>query len=282
MKHRHIAAIFSVILILLSFVSFFVKGLNFGVDFTGGVDIQLKLGNTRSDISTVREALTEGGFTQVMIQVYDDGSVSIRYQESDEETQNAIIKAMQDKFATVVVEKIDKVGPIVGHELRRQTMVAVICAILAILIYMAFRFRFRFGVVTAIGLIHDAIIVLGAYSLTGREVGTWFIAAILTVIGYSLNDSIVLLDRVRENWLQLGRLGIVELMDNSINQILSRSIITSLTTLFPVLAMYYLGVEVMANLAFAFLVGIIIGTYSTLFIVSALVVEWYLRKPERR
>ena len=281
MKYRKLAAALSIILVLGSLISFFVKGVSLAVDFTGGVDIQVKLG-TKADIATIRETLSDGWFTQVMIQVYDDGSVSIRYQESGEDTQRAIIRTLQDKFGDVVIEKIDKVGPVVGEELRKQTMVALILAIVAILIYMAFRFRFRFGVVGVLALVHDSIIVLGAYSLTGREVGTWFIAAILTVIGYSLNDSIVLLDRVRENWLQISRTGIIELMDNSMNQVLSRTINTSLTTLFPVIAMYFLGVEVMSNLAFAFLVGIVVGTYSSIYIVSSLLVEWYMRKPERR
>jgi len=281
MKYRRLAMALSVILVLGSLISFFVKGVNLGVDFTGGVDIQIKL-DTNPDIATIREVLSEGGFTQVMIQIYDDGSISIRYQESDEDTQYAVIRTLQGKFGTVIIEKIDKVGPVVGEELRRQAMVAVVIAILAILVYMAFRFRFRFGVAAVIGLVHNAVILLGAYSLTGREVGTWFIAAVLTVIGYSLNDSIVLLDRVRENWLQVGRLGVTEVVDNSVNQVLSRTINTSLTTLLPVLAMYFLGVEVMSNLAFAFIVGIVVGTYSSIYVVSSLIVEWYLRKPGRR
>ena len=271
----------SAILIFGSLISFFAKGINLGVDFTGGVDIQIKL-DSRPDIAAIREALSDGGFSQVMIQIYDDSSISIRYQESDEDIQSAIIRTIQDRFGTLIIEKIDNVGPVVGEELRRQATVAVVFAILAILIYMAFRFRFRFGVVAVIGLVHNAIILLGAYSLTGREVGTWFIAAILTVIGYSLNDSIVLLDRIRENWLQIGRLGVTEVVDNSVNQVLSRTINTSLTTMLPVLAMFFLGVEVMSNLAFAFIVGIVVGTYSSIYVVSSLLVEWYLRKPERR
>jgi preprotein translocase subunit SecF len=124
--------------------------------------------------------------------------------------------------------------------------------------------------------------MLGAYSLTGREVGTSFIAAVLTVIGYSLNDTIVILDRVRENWGQIHRVGVLSLINGSVNQTLSRTINTALTTLLPVLAMFFLGGEVISNLAFAFLVGIVVGTYSSIFIASSIVAEWYLRKPGRK
>jgi preprotein translocase subunit SecF len=281
MKYRKFAMGLSLLLILASLASLAVKGVNLGVDFTGGIDLQVRF-SSHKDVATVREALAGGGFSQVAIQVYGDDSVSIRYQESDEETQKAVIKTLQEKLGEVTVEKIDKVGPIVGRELRRQTQVAVMFALGAILVYMAVRFRFRFGVVAVIALIHDTTIMLGAYSFTGREVGTWFIAAVLTVIGYSLNNTIVVLDRVRENWSQLPRLGVVELMNSSVNQTLSRTINTALTTLLPVLTMYFLGVEVMSNLAFAFLVGIVVGTFSSVCIASSLVVEWYLFKPERR
>jgi preprotein translocase subunit SecF len=129
--------------------------------------------------------------------------------------------------------------------------------------------------------VHDSIIMLGIYSLTGREISTSFIAAILTVIGYSLNDSIVVLDRIRENWGQLRSRGILELINTSINQTLSRTVNTSLTTLLPVLAMFFLGGEVISNLAFAFLIGIIVGTYSSIYIASAVLAEWYLRRPAK-
>ena len=142
-----------------------------------------------------------------------------------------------------------------------------------------FRFSFRFGVAAVFFLVHDAIIMLGIYSLTGREISTSFIAAILTVIGYSLNDSIVVLDRIRENWGQLRSKGILNLVNNSINQTLSRTINTSLTTLLLVLAMFFLGGEVISNLAFAFLVGVVVGTYSSIYVASSVLAEWYVRKP---
>jgi preprotein translocase subunit SecF len=278
MKYRKLAMAFSVIMIIASLASLMVKGVNLGVDFTGGVDIQVKFASP-AEVGEIREAVASAGFPQATIQSYDDGSVAIRYQESGEDTQRAIIEALKNKFGEVTINKIDKVGPVVGEELRRQAQIAISLAIVAILVYMAIRFRFRFGVVAVAALIHDSIIMLGVYSFTGREVGMWFIAAILTVIGYSLNDTIVVLDRVRENWPRAKGMGVTELVNSSINQTLSRTINTALTTLLPVLTMFFLGIEVMSNLAFAFLIGIVVGTFSSIYIASSLLVEWYLRKP---
>jgi preprotein translocase subunit SecF len=281
MKYRKFAVGLSIVLVLSSFLSLAVKGVNLSVDFTGGVDIQIEF-SAPADIAAVRETMSAAGFAQMTILPYNERNVSIRYQESGEDIQRSIIKALEDKFGAVKIQKIDKVGPVVGLELRRQAQVAITLAIVAILIYMAIRFRFRFGVAAVVALMHDSIIMLGVYSFTGREVGTWFIAAILTVIGYSLNDTIVVLDRVRENWPQVHRVGMLDLINNSINQTLSRTINTALTTLLPVLAMFFLGVEVISNLAFAFLIGIVVGTFSSIYVASTIVAEWYLRKPERR
>jgi preprotein translocase subunit SecF len=281
MKYRKFAVGFSIILVLASFISLAVKGVNLSVDFTGGIEIQIEFSEP-VDIGAVREAMAGGGFPQATIQPYDEKNVSIRYQESSDDVQRAIIGTLEEKFGAVKIQKIDKVGPVVGQELRRQAQIAITLAIVAILIYMAVRFRFRFGVAAVVALLHDSIIMLGVYSFTGREIGTWFIAAILTVIGYSLNDTIVVLDRVRENWAQVHRAGVLDLINSSINQTLSRTINTAFTTLLPVMAMFFLGVEVISNLAFAFLIGIVVGTFSSIYVASAIVAEWYLRKPDRR
>jgi preprotein translocase subunit SecF len=280
MKYRKFAMFFSVALVALSLALLAGKGLNYSVDFSGGVSLQLKFAS-QVDIGVVRDAIGGVGHGQET-QAFEDGSIRIRYPESDDTLQEQILQILRDKFGEVTIQQIDKVGPAVGEELRRQAVVAIFMAIVAILIYMWFRFRLRFGAAAVAALIHDSLIMLGAYSLTGREVGTSFIAAVLTVIGYSLNDTIVILDRVRENWGQLHSVGVLDLVNNSVNQTLSRTINTALTTLLPVLAMFFLGGEVISNLAFAFLVGIVVGTYSSIFIASSIVAEWYLRKPERR
>jgi preprotein translocase subunit SecF len=281
MKYRVAAIVISAVLVISSLLLLAVKGLNYSVDFTGGVAMQLEFADP-VNVGDIRNTLSDMGQGQATIQAYDDKNILIRYQDSDDSLRRGIINELGEKHGSVKVEQVDNVGPVVGGEMRKQAFIAVVVSILAILIYMAFRFQPRFGVVAVLSLVHDTIIMLGVYSLTGREISTSFIAAILTVIGYSLNDSIVILDRIRENWNQLRSKGIVQLVNNSLNQTLSRTINTALTTLLPVLAMFFFGGEVISNLAFAFLIGIVVGTYSSIYIASALLAEWFQRKPLRR
>jgi preprotein translocase subunit SecF len=278
MKYRIGALCISGLAILLSLVLLLTKGVNFSVDFAGGVAIQLQFENP-VDVGSIRGTLSASELSQATIQAYDDRNILIRYQDSGDDTRKEMIKLLGEKHGKFEISQIDNVGPVVGRELRKQAFIAVSLSIVGILLYMAVRFSFRFGMAAVISLVHDSIIMLGIYSLTGREISTSFIAAILTVIGYSLNDSIVVLDRIRENWKQFGSRGILELVNSSINQTLSRTINTSLTTLIPVLAMFFLGGEVISNLAFAFLVGIVVGTYSSIYIASSILAEWYLRRP---
>ncbi|MDR1885813.1 MAG: protein translocase subunit SecF [Synergistaceae bacterium] len=280
MKYRRFALGLSAALVVISILLLSTKGVNFSVDFAGGLAMQLEFENP-VDVGEIRGTLSEAGLGQATIQSYDDRNILIRYQDLGDDVRRNMIDALGEKYGKITIQKIDNVGPVVGRELRKQAFIAVGFSILGILMYMAFRFSFRFGIAAVISLIHDSIIMLGAYSLTGREISTSFIAAILTVIGYSLNDSIVVLDRVRENWGQLRSRGILNLINSSVNQTLSRTINTSLTTLLPVLAMFFLGGEVISNLAFAFLIGIVVGTYSSVYIASALLAEWYLRRPAK-
>lgn len=281
MKYRKVALGISLAMIIASFFFLFTKGLNFSVDFSGGVALQLEFASA-VDIADVRETLSDVGQGQATIQAYDDKNILIRYQDTGEEARREIVRSLEEKYGTVTIQKIDEIGPVVGKELRKQAFIATGLAILGILIYMAFRFSFRFGTSAVISLIHDSIIMVGIYSLTGREISTSFIAAILTVIGYSLNDSIVVLDRIRENWGQLRSRGILDLINGSINQTLTRTIFTSVTTLLPVLAMFFWGGEVISNLAFAFLIGIIVGTYSSIYVASAVLAEWYVHRPDTK
>jgi preprotein translocase subunit SecF len=278
MRYRLPALAVSLALVAASLLLVATKGLNLSVDYTGGTIFQIELPRV-APVSEVRSALSRAGQGGATIQAYGDKEVLIRVQDQDEGARKEILGALRRDFGEIKVLRYEKVGPVVGKELREQAFVAVGLSVLCILIYMAFRFQFRFGVAAVLSLLHDAAIMLGVYSLTGREVSVSFIAAILTIVGYSLNDSIVVLDRVRENWSQVGKVGVLPLIDGSINQTLSRTINTSLTTLLPVLAMYFLGGEVISNFAFAFLVGILVGTYSSIYIASAVVAEWYLRSP---
>lgn len=279
MKYRLYAIVISLVLVAASLGLTATKGLNLSVDFTGGLVLQVEF-SSQVQVSDIRASLSRIGQGQAIIQAYNNNEVLIRFQAQDEKIRREVLETLKKDFGGLKVLKIDKVGPVVGKELRAQAMVSLSLALVGILIYMAFRFKFRFGVAAVVALLHDSIIMLGAYSLTGKEVSVAFIAAILTVVGYSLNDTIVVLDRVRENWGMVKTNGIVELMDISINQTLARTINTSLTTLLPVIAMFIFGGEVISNFAFAFLVGIVVGTYSSIFIASSIVAEWYLRYPK--
>ena len=279
MKYRKIWFAISMGCILVSAVLLLTKGLNLSVDFTGGLVLQVKF-DSAVDVADIRKSLSNIGQGQAIIQSYDKNDVLIRFQAQDESVRRTVLETLRKDFGGLTVLKIDKVGPVVGKELRMQAVISLVLALLGILLYMAFRFKFRFGVAAVLSLLHDAIIMLGVYSLTGKEVSVSFIAAVLTVVGYSLNDSIVVLDRVRENWRLLGKCGIIQLVDDSVNQTLARTVNTSLTTLLPVIAMCVFGGEVISNFAFAFLVGIAIGTYSSIYIASSIVAEWYLRSPK--
>ena len=279
MKYRKFAYALSLAAILISFGSLVMNGLNPSVDFTGGLVLQVKF-EQPIEVGSVRSSLSNIGRGQAVIQAFSDKDVMIRLQAETDDVRKEVLSTLENDLGTLTIQRIDKVGPVVGKELRRQAIISLALALSGILIYMAFRFRFRFGVAAVISLVHDSIIMLGVYSLFQKEISVAFIAAILTVIGYSLNDSIVVLDRVRENWGSIRIKGVFGLIDNSINQTLSRTVNTSITTLLPVLAMYFFGGEVISNFAFAFIIGIVVGTYSSVYIASAILADWYLRSPK--
>ncbi|MBR1438494.1 MAG: protein translocase subunit SecF, partial [Synergistaceae bacterium] len=186
--------------------------------------------------------------------------------------------ALSGKYSDMKVTGFEKVGPVVGGELRRQAIIGVTIALIAILIYITLRFQFRFAVVSVVPLVHDVLIALGFFSITQMEIGSSFIAAILTIVGYSLNNTIIILDRVRENWGSLSREGILNLVNKSLNQTLARTINTTLTTLFPVVALCVWGGPVLMAFSYAMLVGMIAGTWSSMMIATGLLCEWQLKK----
>lgn len=279
MKYRKIAMGISLIAIVVSLGALFTKGLNPSVDFTGGLVLQVKFEES-VEIGAVRSTLSQMGQGQAIIQALGDRDILIRLNAETEDVRKEVLSSLEKNLGALTILKVDKVGPVVGKELRKQAVISLVLALSGILIYMAFRFRFRFGMAAVLSLVHDSIIMLGIYSLLQKEISVSFIAAVLTIIGYSLNDSIVVLDRVRENWPMIRTKGVLGLIDNSINQTLSRTVNTSITTLLPVLAMYFFGGEVISNFAFAFLIGIVVGTYSSVYISSAILADWYLRSPK--
>ncbi|EHM09708.1 protein-export membrane protein, SecD/SecF family [Thermanaerovibrio velox DSM 12556] len=278
MNFRRIALGISLAAVLISLFLVVTKGLNLGVDYTGGVLMQVETPKP-AEVGEIRAAVSSKVSGEPVIQAFGPRDFLIRLKSVSDSERRAALDVMRDRFGEVKVLKLETVGPVVGSELKGQAIIALTLALGGILLYMAFRFKFRFGVAAVLSLVHDAAIMLGVYSLTGREVSVSFIAAVLTVVGYSLNDSIVVLDRVRENWRDVPRKGVLQVIDDSINQTLSRTINTSLTTLLPVLAMFFLGGDVISNFAFAFLVGIGVGTYSSIYIAGAILAEWYLKSP---
>ena len=279
MKYRKILVGLSLVCIVASIALLCTKGLNLGVDFTGGLVLQVKF-DQPTDIANVRSALSKIGQGNATIQAFDQNDVLLRFQAQDEQVRKNVLAVLSADIGGYKILRVDKIGPVVGKELRAQAGYSLFLALAGILIYMAYRFRLRFGASAVAALMHDVILMLGAYSLTGKEISVTFIAAVLTVAGYSLNDSIVVLDRIRENWGSVRSVGIEKLVNTSVNQTLSRTINTSVTTLLPVMAMFLFGGEVISNFAFAFLVGIAVGTYSSIYIASSLLVEWYSRSPK--
>lgn len=279
MEGRRVAMAISLILIVASLGLLMTRGLNLGIDFTGGFQFQIEFPQA-TEVTEVREALSEVGQSQATIQAYSDKGMIIRLKADSEDVRREVLDQLKTSFGEIQVLRLEKVGPVVGQLLRKEAFMALTLALVGILLYITVRFRFRFALVSVAALLHDTIITLGVFSLTGREISVTFIAAILTIVGYSLNDTIVVLDRIRENWKNTRKLGIPGLLDSSINQTLSRTINTSLTTFLPVLAFFLWGGPVIANFSFALLVGILVGTYSSIYVASSLLCEWYLRSPK--
>jgi len=279
MKLRRYAIILSTVLIIASIGLLLTRGLNLGIDFAGGNLLQISFAEN-VNVSEIRDALADAGQENAVIQAYEDNSFIIRIKADAESVRKEVLTVLRSNFEGLELLRFEKVGPAIGSQMRTDAIIAVLLALAGILIYITVRFQFRFAIASVIALLHDSIITLGFFSLTGREISLPFVAAILTLVGYSLNDTIVVLDRVRENWKNLKIWGIVRLMNNSINRTLSRTINTSLTTFFPVLAFFIFGGPVLANFSIALLIGIIVGTYSSIYVAGSVLSEWYSKKPQ--
>ncbi len=276
---RKPAMLFSLALILVSIVSLVAQGgPKYGIDFLGGTSIELKFEKDIS-VAEVRSALTQVGFGNAEIKNFGSGKeilVRVQQQETGTEISDAIKAEISKAFPDnpYTVQMIEKVGPKIGAELRSAAVWAVLIAMFCILIYISWRFEFVFAVGAIVALFHDVIITLGVFSLLRLEISLNVIAAFLTIVGYSLNDTIVVFDRIRENLKVLRRETYENIINISINQTLSRTILTSGTTLIVVLVLYLFGGEVIHNFAFGLLIGIGVGTYSSIFVASPILVEW--------
>lgn len=273
-KNRKIFAICSLAVIIIGLLMFFIRGLNYGIDFTGGTLIQINIGKF-IPVEEVREIMDE----------YDkEASILHAGTEKDELIIKSTLDLPNDTITSIInkfIEKYDlsknnfqsqKFGPFMGKEIRAKALLSTAIATVLMLIYITWRFEFNFGVAAIIALVHDILIMLAVYSILRIPVNSSFIAAILTILGYSINDTIVIFDRIRENTKLYPKESIDNLINNSIKQSLRRTINTSLTTLVAVLVLYILGVEDVKVLALPLMIGIITGTYSSLFVASPI---WY-------
>jgi preprotein translocase subunit SecF len=261
----------SLLLMLISAVSLLSKGLNWGLDFTGGSQLQVSFEHP-ANIPILRQQLAAAGFKDILVQSYgtsQDVLISLApHQINQHDLSAQIINALPG----AQLKQIEFIGPQVGHELATQGALAVFIALLGIMIYIALRFEYRFAIGAAVALIHDPIIILGIFSLFHIEFNLTALAAILAVIGYSLNDSIVIFDRIRENFRKLRKGSAVEVVNLSINQTLSRTIMTSATTLLVVLSLCIFGGTMIHSFALALVIGIVVGTYSSIYVAGTLAV----------
>ncbi|MEA3222513.1 MAG: protein translocase subunit SecF [Thermodesulfobacteriota bacterium] len=291
MSARKIAYALSGLFIILSIISLFLyKGLNYGIDFAGGTLIQVRFPNAIR-AQDIRNALKPIGLEGALIQgvgTLKNNEFLIRTSMSDESTKGFSAKlenTLHTAFGetNVDVRRIEMVGSTVSKDLKQKGILSLFYAGIGILIYVWWRFELRFSLGAIVALIHDVIITVGIFSITGKEVSLPIIAALLTIVGYSLNDTIVVFDRIRENMKKQGKnVGIIELLNSSINQTLSRTLLTSLTTFLVVFCLFIFGGSVIHNFAFAMLIGVLVGTYSSIFVASPVVLLLAGNKDKKR
>ncbi len=273
---------FSALLMIIGFLTIIqvARGTaNLGIDFAGGTAVQIKF-NEFVPMQDIRAALIDAGITDFDLQdLPTENKILIKTKKGEEtlgEVSKQIISILSDRFSAnnLVVDSTTEIGPKVGSRLRRDALLAIIAAIIGILIYIAWRFRFRYSIGATIATFHDVVAVLGLFYLMNKEINLILVSALLMIAGYSLTDTVVVFDRIRENMRKKRRESSYEVINKSINEVLSRTIITSLTTFFAAFALFVFGGEVIHDFAFAIMLGIIIGTYSSVFVASATVLMW--------
>lgn len=282
------AMVFSSLLILVGLISIAISGgLKYGIDFAGGTLVQLQFKNP-PDIEVIRDGLKTIGLGDSTIQEFGSKKdILIRVEKSEEklEAVGAMVRrSLSGEFniEEISLERVEMVGPKVGRDLREKALLSILYAIIGIVIYISWRFEFQYAIAAIIALIHDVLVTMGAFSIFDKEFTLVIVAAFLTIIGYSLNDTIVVFDRIRENLRRKGKLSTTDIINASINQTLSRTLLTSGTTLLVVVALFFFGGEIIHDFSFALLVGIFIGTYSSIFIASVFLVYWDSRRTAHR
>ncbi|MDA8235958.1 MAG: protein translocase subunit SecF [Clostridia bacterium] len=273
-KNRKIFFAISLLIIIPSIVSFLYQGLNLGIDFTGGTSLNLKFEQKVSD-GQVREVLDDFGIgNKSIIQAGGDNLMLLKTVPLEQKKRDAILEKMNNKLGKVKVTDEDTVGSVIGSELTEKALLALGIASVLMVIYITFRFEFFFGIAAILALMHDVVVVVGVFSIFQWDVDLTFVAAILTIIGYSINDTIVIFDRIRENLkFKKKEESLEDLVNKSILQTITRSINTVLTVLFVLIAMYFFGGETIENFTVAMLIGIVTGMYSSIFTASPIWLE---------
>ena len=277
LKGKYIAFITSIILILLSIGLFFLNGLNFGIDFKGGTLIEIETQN-KIEISEVRSSLNSLSLGDIQVQEFGSDKnllIRIEQQQGGDQIQQNVLEIVKQKLTSDISETInfrrtEVVGPKVSGELIQSGTIAILVAVFAMLIYIWLRFEWQFSLGAVIALLHDVILTIGVFCLTQLEFNLPIIAAILTIVGYSMNDTVVVYDRVRENLRKFRSKEITSLLNLSINETLSRTIVTSVTTLLALVSLYIFGGEVIKGFTFAMIWGVLVGTYSSIFVAAPL------------
>ena len=295
-KNRYVFFAISAILVLASFVGIIFNGLNWSIDFSSGVAAKVNLKSIDAQVPKIdelRSVLKANGMSEAEIQrvgAPEDGNFMIKLKSRDatkdtsSATKDLLIKTIQTALPDYikgrdmnkdVIQEIYVVGPKVGGELRTQALLAVVIALLLMIVYIWFRFEFTFGLMAIIALFHDVMIILGIFAFTGREITVQIIAVLLTIVGYSINDTIVVFDRIREDLKSNRKDDYKQIFNHAINSTLSRTIITSVTTFITAFSLFLFGGSVIHDFAFAMCLGLVFGTYSSVFVASNLVVEFY-------
>lgn len=274
MGKRKIAMIGSILMTVITVISLLTQGLVFGLDFTGGSLMEVSYSQA-VELQPIRENLHKGGFPEVVVQHFGTArDVSIRLgihpELKNQEMNEKVMNILQQGGQKVEVRRNEFVGAYVGNELIQDAVLAVIYTMIGILIYVALRFEYRFAMGAVLAALHDPVMILGVFSIFRIEFDLTTVAAMLAVIGYSLNDTIVVFDRIRDNFLKLRKKTAVEVIDISINETLSRTIMTSVTTLLVVVVLFFFGGDLIHGFATALIIGIVVGTYSSIYVASAL------------
>ena len=265
--------ILSLILIALSISFLLFKGLNLGVDFKGGTLIEIRTENSNINIAEIRQSFLNMNLGDVTVKKFgqkNDYLVKIEMKETDNEN---FIKSINDKLSSdlgsqINFRRVESVGPKVSNELLRDGLLAISLSLAAMLFYIWIRFEWQFSLGAILALVHDVIVTLGIFSLLTYEINLSIVAAVLTIVGYSMNDTVVIFDRIRENLKKYSKISTSDICDTSINQTLSRTLITSVTTLLALLSIYIFGGEILKGFSFAMIIGVIVGTYSSIFVAT--------------